>query len=50
MGHLDRLADLNPLARGFYTVQEAARLIEVGSTHRIYGWLKGYRGRAAPDT
>jgi hypothetical protein len=47
MGHLDRLADPNPLARGFYTVPEAARLIEVGSTHRIYGWLKGYRNRAA---
>jgi hypothetical protein len=47
MGHLDRLAECNPLARGFYTVPEAARLIEVGSRSRIYGWLKGYRGRAA---
>src|SRR6185312_4494977 len=35
----------NPLARGFYTVQEAARLIQVGSTNRIYGWLRGYPAR-----
>jgi len=35
----------NPLARGFYTVPEAARLIRVGSTQKIYGWLKGYPGR-----
>lgn len=33
------------LARGFYTVSEAARLIRVGSPQRIYGWLKGYPGR-----
>jgi hypothetical protein len=37
----------NPLALGFYSVQEAARLIDVGSTRRIYGWLRGYKGRAA---
>jgi uncharacterized protein (DUF433 family) len=37
--------EINPLARGFYTVQEAARLIQVGSTNRIYGWLKGYPRR-----
>lgn len=36
---------INPLALGFYTVPEAARLIEVGSTRRIYGWLRGYEGR-----
>ncbi len=35
----------NPLARGFYTVPEAARLIEVGSERRIYGWLQGYPSR-----
>lgn len=35
----------NPLAQGFYTVQEAARLIRVGSAHRIYGWLRGYPQR-----
>lgn len=36
---------INPLARGFYTVREAARLIEVGSPRRITGWLKGYHDR-----
>jgi hypothetical protein len=35
----------NPLAQGFYTVPEAARLIRVGSARRIYGWLRGYAGR-----
>src|ERR1700731_4234886 len=34
---------INPLAMGFYTVPEAARLIEGGRTLRIYGWLRGYR-------
>lgn len=38
---------INPLALGFYSVPEAARLIEVGSTRRIYGWLRGYTGRAS---
>lgn len=37
---------LNPLARGFYTVPEAARIVEGGNTQRIYGWLKGYPRRA----
>ncbi len=35
----------NPLAAGFYTVAEAARLIRIGSERRIYGWLRGYAGR-----
>ena len=35
----------DPLARGFYTVPEAARLIRVGSARRIFGWLRGYPGR-----
>lgn len=35
----------NPLGRGFFTVREAARLIEFSDAHRIYGWLKGYPGR-----
>ena len=35
----------NPLAQGFYTVPQAARLIRVGSARRIYGWLRGYPGR-----
>lgn len=36
---------VNPLAMGFYTVTEAARLIRVGSVNRIYGWLRGYPNR-----
>lgn len=45
---MDSIAPLNrnPLAAGFYTVQEAARLIEDGSPRRIYGWLRGYAHRA----
>jgi uncharacterized protein (DUF433 family) len=35
----------SPLAAGFYTVPEAARLIRVGNAQRIYGWLKGYPRR-----
>lgn len=35
----------NPLASGFYTVSEAARLVRAGNTRRIYGWLRGYAGR-----
>lgn len=31
--------------RGFYSVQDAARLIEVGNARRILGWLRGYPGR-----
>ena len=37
--------NVNPLGLGFYSVPEAARLIEVGSTRRIYGWLRGYSDR-----
>jgi hypothetical protein len=36
---------INPLGRGFYTVSEAARLIEVGNRRRILGWLNGYPKR-----
>lgn len=36
----------NPLARGFYTPAEAARLIERSSERRIRGWLVGYEDRA----
>jgi uncharacterized protein (DUF433 family) len=42
---MGRAGAINPLARGFYTVQEAARLISVGVTNRIYGWLRGYPDR-----
>lgn len=37
--------DINPIAQGFYTAHEAARLIEVGNTRRILGWLRGYQDR-----
>jgi uncharacterized protein (DUF433 family) len=37
----------NLLMRGFYTVRDAARLIEVGNARRIHGWLKGYAHRTA---
>jgi uncharacterized protein (DUF433 family) len=44
-----RPAHPNPLAKGFYTVPEAARLIRVGSARRIYGWLRGYpRSQTGP--
>ena len=36
---------VNPLARGFYSVKDAARLIENARARRIYGWLKGYPDR-----
>lgn len=39
------IATVNPLARGFYTVRDAARLIEVGNAQRIRGWLNGYAHR-----
>jgi uncharacterized protein (DUF433 family) len=38
----------NLLMRGFYTVQDAARLIEVGNARRIRGWLEGYPKRIGP--
>ncbi len=46
MGTFERLA-ADPLAHGFYTVSEAARLIAVGNAQRIRGWLKGYPRRNA---
>ena len=39
------VAGRSPLAQGFYTVAEAAKLIEVGSQNRIRNWLKGYAAR-----
>jgi len=45
---MDRIAKTsNPLALGFYSVPEAAKLIEAGNSRRIYGWLRGFRGLAA---
>jgi len=35
----------NPLAQGFYTPKEAARLVEFSSTQKVYAWLKGWPRR-----
>ncbi len=43
MGAARAVSEPNALARGFYTVPEAARYIENGSAPRIRGWLNGYR-------
>src|SRR5262249_31125031 len=32
------------LAGGFYTVQEAARILRISSTRRVRGWVAGYAG------
>ena len=40
-------APRNPLAGGFYTVGEAARLIEGGNANRIRGWFRGFPKRNA---
>jgi hypothetical protein len=32
------------LAGGFYTVQEAARILRIPSTRRVRGWVAGYAG------
>lgn len=39
----------DPLLGGFYTVREAARLLDIESPRRIHGWLSGYaRSGAGP--
>ena len=39
----------DPVAGGFYTVSEAARLLNIQNTGRITGWLTGYkRSNAGP--
>jgi uncharacterized protein (DUF433 family) len=38
----------DPLAGGFYTLQDAARLLRIDSDRRVRSWLQGYRGRAEP--
>lgn len=38
----------SPLARGFYTVSEAARLIPHANAGRIRHWLNAYHGEEAP--
>lgn len=37
----------DPVAGGFYTVREAARLLYIGQPSKVTAWLHGYRGRAA---
>lgn len=32
----------DPLAGGFYTVKQVARLLQIPSSRRIYGWLQGH--------
>ena len=38
------VAQLNsdPVASGFYTVREAARLLSINNPQRVHGWLSGY--------
>lgn len=38
----------DPVAGGFYTVQEAARLLNIKSPQKITGWLKGWRNEGPP--
>jgi uncharacterized protein (DUF433 family) len=38
----------DPATGGFYTVREAARLLQIESAPRIRGWLTGYAHRAGP--
>jgi hypothetical protein len=33
----------DPIAGGFYTVREAARLLQMDSAQRVRGWLTGYK-------
>lgn len=35
----------DPLAGGFYTVREAARLLSIAQPSKIAGWLHGYKAR-----
>lgn len=42
-------AEADPVAGGFYTVREAARLLGIGPVSRITGWLDGHgAGRRGP--
>ncbi|MDG3440067.1 DUF433 domain-containing protein [Nitrospirillum amazonense] len=42
------LQEPKPLIGGFYTIQEASRILGLDSQQRIRGWLSGYAGRAEP--
>jgi len=35
----------NPLALGFYTASEAAKLVQFSSTAKVYAWLRGWPNR-----
>ncbi len=39
------LAKNDPVAGGFYTVREAARLLTIAQPAKITGWLQGHKGR-----
>jgi len=41
---IDRVPS-DPVAGGFYTVREAARLLAIAQPAKITGWLRGYPGR-----
>jgi hypothetical protein len=48
VSQLKRIAGVrDPVAGGFYTVREAARLLNIPHVRRIVGWLRGYPSRAA---
>lgn len=41
--------NIDPVAAGFYTVQEAARLLKIDSPRRVRAWLTGYaHSKAGP--
>lgn len=47
MGAVEQLRTTtnDPVAGGFYTVREAARLLNIAQASKITGWLQGYKGR-----
>ncbi len=40
-----RVIGNDPVAGGFYTVREAARLLNIAQPSKITGWLQGHKGR-----
>lgn len=40
-----RVSAADPVAGGFYTVREAARLLNIAQPAKIIGWLHGHKGR-----
>lgn len=47
MGAVEQLraSAVDPVAGGFYTVREAARLLGIAQPSKITGWLHGHKGR-----